>query len=341
MGEQGDARSGAGGVAGEVPEAALGALRALADRVLAGDRRACARAISIVEDEAAGAERLLEALAPAVGRARRIGVTGPPGAGKSTLVEALVLELRRRGRTVGVVCVDPTSPFTGGALLGDRIRMDRVATDPGVFIRSMASRGSLGGLSAKTHEALDVLDAAGREVLVVETVGVGQSEVEVASTADTTVVVVSPESGDGIQAMKAGLMEVAQVFCVNKADREGTDRFVRELEAMLELAHGHGAPGRPTWSPPVLQTVAIRGDGVPALLDAVLRHQEHLATSGELARHRRRIARDRVRELVERARARSFWTPARVAALDDLAAGVDDRTVTPYEAARRLLALPT
>lgn len=309
------------------------AVQRLAERVRAGDRRACARAISSVEDEVQGAEALLAALQPLAGRAQRIGITGPPGAGKSTLVEALVVELRRQGKTVGVICVDPTSPFTGGALLGDRIRMDRVATDPGVFIRSMASRGNLGGLAHRTLEAIDVLDAFGFEVVIVETVGVGQSEVEIAEAADTTVVVVSPESGDGVQAMKAGLMEIAQVYCVNKADREGTDRLVRELEAMLELAHRHDT----TWAPPVQRTVAMRGEGVPDLLAAIERHHQHLTSSGELSRRRWRLARERVREVVERTRQREFWTDARRERLDALAGEVEARTLSPYAAARRLL----
>jgi LAO/AO transport system kinase len=309
-----------------------GAVERLVERMRAGDRRACARAISTVEDEVDGAEALLSALQPLCGRARRVGITGPPGAGKSTLVEAVVLELRKLGKTVGVICVDPTSPFTGGALLGDRIRMDRVATDPGVFIRSMASRGNLGGLAHKTLEAIDVLDAFGRDVIIVETVGVGQSEVEIAEAADTTVVVVSPESGDGVQAMKAGLMEIAQVYCVNKADREGTDRLVRELEGMLELAHRRDA-----WMPPVLRTVAIRGEGVSELVAALDRHHAWLVESGELSRRRWRLARERVRELVERARQRGFWTADRKKRLDELATEVEARAISPSSAASALL----
>lgn len=228
---------------------------ALADGVLAGEVRALARAISAVEDEAPGFEALLHAVHGKVGRARRIGVTGPPGAGKSTLVAALARRWRDTGLTVGVLAVDPTSPFTGGALLGDRIRMSELTTEPGIFIRSMASRGSVGGLATTTREAADLLDAFGHDRILVETVGVGQSELDVAGSADSTAVVLVPESGDGIQAMKAGLMEVADIFVVNKSDRPGADRMVKELGVMKKLRggdvtrdavghHGAGAAGR-------------------------------------------------------------------------------------------------
>jgi GTPase len=310
------------------------AARDLAERVQQGDRLACARAITLVENEVPGADLLLSALQPAGGRARRIGVTGPPGAGKSTLVEGLVVALRAQGRTVGVVAVDPTSPFTGGALLGDRIRMTRVATDPGVFIRSMASRGNLGGLAHKTQEALDVLDAFGRDVLLIETVGVGQSEVEIAAQADTTVVVVSPESGDGVQAMKAGLMEIAQVYCINKSDREGTDRIVREIEAMLELSP---ASRDQAWKPPVLRTVATRADGVQDLLDAIDRHHEHLVSSGQLDQVREGRATNRVRQLVEHSWRKAFWTSARQDQLTELSKQVVAGDLSPYAAAATLL----
>ena len=217
----------------------IGAAEArLLDEFRAGKRPALARAISIVENDRPGAQALLQALHVRLGRARRIGITGPPGAGKSTLVAALIAALRGRGDTVGVVAVDPSSPFTGGALLGDRIRMGEATLDPGVFIRSMASRGSLGGLALTTKEVADVLDAFGFDHVLLETVGVGQSELDIAATADTTVVVLVPESGDSIQAMKAGLMEIADVFVVNKADRPGAERLAREVEMMLHLRAG-------------------------------------------------------------------------------------------------------
>ena len=213
--------------------------RQLLEAFEAGEARALARAISWVENGRPGFERLLGAVHDRVGRAQRIGITGPPGAGKSTLIQALALEFRKRGERVGVVAVDPTSPFTGGALLGDRIRMAETSTDDGVFIRSMASRGSVGGLATTTHEVADLLDAFGFERVVLETVGVGQSELEIAEAADTTVVVLTPESGDSVQAMKAGLMEIADIFVVNKGDRPKADRSVAELRAALRIRKGH------------------------------------------------------------------------------------------------------
>jgi LAO/AO transport system kinase len=302
----------------------------LVARLRSGDRRAAARAISIVEDEATGAPELVASLYPHVGRARRVGITGPPGAGKSTLVQAIALELRAREKTVGVVAVDPTSPFTGGALLGDRIRMDRVATDPGVFIRSMASRGSLGGLSRKATEAADVLDAFGRDWILIETVGVGQSEVDIAQAADTTVVVFSPEAGDGVQAMKAGLMEIAEVFCVNKADREGADRLVRDLEGALELLPKRG------WVPPVVRTTAQSGSGVKELLEAIEKHRTAMEQTGELGARRARRARTRIREIVEDRVLKATWR-GKADQLAALAEKVARGETTPYAAADEIL----
>jgi LAO/AO transport system kinase len=312
------------------PGAAPAFVADLVKRLREGDRRAAARAISIVEDDALGATDLVHALYPHVGRAKRVGITGPPGAGKSTLVQAIALELRARAETVGVVAVDPTSPFTGGALLGDRIRMDRVATDPGVFIRSMASRGSLGGLSRKATEAADVLDAFGRDWVLMETVGVGQSEVDIAQAADTTVVVFSPEAGDGVQAMKAGLMEIAEVFCVNKADREGAERLVRDLEGALELLPKRG------WVPPVVRTVAQTGEGVKDLLAAIERHRSAIEQSGQLAVRREQRARTRIREIVEERVLRAAWS-GKEALLADLARRVARGEATPHGAADDLL----
>ncbi|NUN51633.1 MAG: methylmalonyl Co-A mutase-associated GTPase MeaB, partial [Planctomycetaceae bacterium] len=268
----------------------------LAEGVRAGDSLSVARAISLAEDRSPEGAALLADLAPSTGRAHRIGVTGPPGAGKSTLVNGLARLMLDGGRTVGIIAVDPTSPFTGGALLGDRVRMQGAAGDPRVFIRSMASRGDLGGLAAAAQDACDVLDAAGKDRIVMETVGVGQTEVEVAGAADTVVVILHPEAGDGVQAMKAGLMEVADVFVVNKADREGADRLVQDVLDVLELRRA--APGD-GWRPPVLKTVASTGEGLPALLASVEEHAARSRASGSFDRRRRGRVRSRIRDLVE------------------------------------------
>jgi LAO/AO transport system kinase len=303
----------------------------LAAGVAAGDSLSLARAITLVEDRGEEGAALLAALAPATGRAYRLGVTGPPGAGKSTLVNALARALAAEGG-VGILAVDPTSPFTGGALLGDRVRMGAASAEPGVFIRSMASRGDLGGLAAAAQDACDLMDASGRPWVLVETVGVGQTEVEVAGAADTVLVVLHPESGDGVQAMKAGLMEVADVFVINKADREGADRLVRDVLDTLEFR----APDPHGWKPPVLPAVASTGKGVPEVLAAVRRHREHARACGSFEERRRSRARTRIRERVEEALRRRILD-AGAARLDALAAEVVQGRRTPSDAADELL----
>jgi LAO/AO transport system kinase len=257
-------------------------------RALDGEHLAVARLISLVEDAGPGLREVAAALAPHTGGAHVVGLTGPPGVGKSTTTSALVSALRADGRRVGVLAVDPSSPFTGGALLGDRVRMAEHATDPGVFIRSMATRGHLGGLAWSTPQALRVLDAAGCDVVLVETVGVGQSEVDVVALADTTVVLLAPGMGDGVQAAKAGILEVADVFAVNKADRDGAQRTVRELRQVLTMGHRGAADG---WAPTVVSTVATRAGGVAELATALDDHRAHL-DAGD-GRERRRLARAR------------------------------------------------
>jgi LAO/AO transport system kinase len=272
-----------------------GRLEALADGMLDGDRRALARLITRVENRAPGVPELMARIHARTGRAYTVGITGPPGAGKSTLVDRLVAAIRKTGATVGVVAVDPTSPFTGGAVLGDRIRMQAHTLDPGVFIRSMATRGSLGGLARATAEVQKLLDAAGFDWILVETVGVGQTELDVIKLADTTVVVLVPESGDGIQTMKAGLLEAADLLVVNKADREGAQRLMTELKHMVHLhREGQQASRDLDWEVPILATEAAHDVGVDALLETIRRHRAALEGTGALLR--RRQAR-RTREL--------------------------------------------
>jgi len=266
----------------------------LTDSIRRGDARALAKAISLVERESPDAERILAELYGSTGRARIIGITGSPGAGKSTLVAALAKHYRRQDKRVGIVAVDPTSPFSGGAILGDRIRMAELYTDRGVFIRSMATRGFMGGLAKATNDVVDLLDAAGFEIVLVETVGVGQDEVDVIRTVQTNVVVLVPGMGDDIQAIKAGLMEIGDIFVVNKADRPGADKTVNDVTMMMSLVEEHGA-----WVPPIVKTIASRNEGIAELESALEKHFEFLGTSGELGRRNRERVRIRIETLLK------------------------------------------
>jgi LAO/AO transport system kinase len=333
-------------------------------RFRSGDRGALARAISVIENLRPGFDAFLHEIHADLGHAHRVGITGPPGSGKSTLTSQVTLRYRAREERVGIVAVDPTSPFTGGALLGDRIRMNNVSLDAGVFIRSMATRGSLGGLAMTSKEVADLLDAFGFDRVLTETVGVGQAELDIAETADTTVVVLVPEAGDSIQAMKAGLMEIADIFVINKSDRPGADRLAQELAVMLHLRLGGAGPAaaghhgvslrsvgkaarehskvaaeeRGDWAVPVLKTVAQSGDGVDELLATLDGHRVYLNESGELASRRRRRLEERTRAAVKRELELLVWRygPGEQILADALPA-LDSGEESPYSVAARIV----
>jgi LAO/AO transport system kinase len=306
----------------------------LVEQAREGRPRAVARLISLVEDAHPALREVMAALAPHTGNAHVIGITGSPGVGKSTSTSALVKALRHRDLRVGVLAVDPSSPFSGGALLGDRVRMQDHALDPGVYIRSMASRGHLGGLAWATPQALRVLDAAGCDVVLVETVGVGQSEVEIAGMADTTLVLLAPGMGDGIQAAKAGILEVGDVFVVNKADRDGADATVRDIRHMISLAEAR-SPG--DWRPPVVKTVASREEGLDDLLAALDKHRDWLSTTGHLRERRLRRAADEVEAIAMVVLRERMGDLRQGTGLDALAAQVVDGRTDPYAAADSLV----
>ena len=329
-----------------------------------GTKAALARAVSIVENRRSGADALLAALHPRLGRARRVGITGPPGAGKSTLTAELAASYRAAGLTVGIVAVDPTSPFTGGALLGDRVRMESIALDPGIYIRSMATRGSVGGLAGATRDVTDVLDAFGFDRVIIETVGVGQTELDVSRLADSTMVVLVPESGDSIQTLKAGLMEIADVFVVNKSDRPGSDRLRNEIELMLGMRGGdtmrnvpahHGVdlarkPAKAAreaarlsntsrWTPPVLRAVAVKNEGTADVIAALDRHAQYLIEGGVLAERRRKRLRERVAEIVERTVRTRLWNDSETSAwLSSRIPELESGRTNPFAVAQELVA---
>ena len=298
----------------------------IAKELLQGNRLALSRAITAIENEAENAIDIMKALYPHTGHAYVLGITGPPGAGKSTLTDKLANEYRKQGKTVGVIAIDPTSPFSGGAILGDRIRMASLAMDEGVFIRSMGTRGSLGGLSHKTADAVKAMDAFGKDIIFVETVGVGQSEVDIVRAADTTMVVLIPGMGDDIQAIKAGVLEIGDVFAINKADLDGADKLVREINMMLDL-DDHMSD----WRPPIRKVVANRGEGITELVDTIEEHRSHIEENGVLAERRTRRTRDEMLDILHAGVRRSIESRiVDTGRLDDYVARIKAHETDPY-----------
>ncbi|NJE77034.1 methylmalonyl Co-A mutase-associated GTPase MeaB [Thermococcus sp. ES12] len=307
----------------------------LIERMLNGDKRATARLITLVENDEEKAREIISRIYPHTGNAYIVGITGPPGAGKSTLLDKLIRVAREEGKVVGVIAIDPTSPFTGGALLGDRIRMQRHSTDPGVFIRSMATRGSLGGLAKATSDAIKVLDAYGCDVIFVETVGVGQIEIDIVKTADTVVLVTVPGLGDDVQAIKAGLMEIADIFVINKADKEGADATYFELNLMLDLEKERWE--KRGWRPPIVETVATTMRGIRDLWEAIKEHHEFLERSGEIERKRKFRAEEEVKTIVSGKIARMISERLDEEDVASLIEKIVMREIDPYSAADLVL----
>ena len=305
----------------------------LIEGVLRGDRRFIAKTITLIENDLPESQKVVSLLYPKTGKAHIVGVTGPPGSGKSTLIQKLVEELRRRRKTVGIVAVDPSSPFTGGAFLGDRVRMQEHSTDEGVFIRSMATRGSAGALAKATKDAVRVLDASGKDVVVVETVGAGQSEVEIIKVAHTVVVVLAPGLGDEIQAIKAGMMEIGDIFVVNKADRENVNKAMIDIEAMLNMN-----PEKEKWKPPIIKTTAITGEGIAELLDKIGQHKKCLGTGGVESRLRQRAETELVEAIKEKVAEAIFTDLEQRGELKEIVEKIMAKETDPYSAADVLLA---
>jgi len=307
----------------------------LIERMLKGDKKATARLITLVENDEEKAREIIKKIYPHTGNAYIIGITGPPGSGKSTLIDKLIKKARDEGKIVGVIAIDPTSPFTGGALLGDRIRMQGHSTDPGVFIRSMATRGSLGGLAKATNDAIKILDAYGCDVIFVETVGVGQIEVDIVKTADTVVLVTVPGLGDDIQAIKAGLMEIADIFVVNKADREGAEATMFELELMLDLEKEKWE--RKGWRPPVVSMVAFTDRGIDKLWEAINKHRAFLSESGEIEKKRKFRVEEEIKAIVSSTIARKIGEMMGDSEIARLIERIVSRELDPYSAADLVL----